>query len=82
MENKTIQEIANEMARECTRATEIHGPMRGLHEGYAVILEELDELWAEIKKKQPDKTQLRKETVQLGAMCLKIIHNVIDQMEE
>lgn len=47
-------------------------PMASAHEGYAVILEELDELWDIVKQKQTERdyAALRKETVQLGAMVL------------
>lgn len=40
------------------------------HEGYAVILEELDEFWAEVRQ-QPGKRNLSRmlrELVQIGAM--------------
>jgi len=45
------------------------------HEAYAVILEELDELWDEIKKNQKnyDIEAQRKEAVQLSAMVLRFI---------
>lgn len=40
-----------------------------LHEGYAVILEELDELWAEIKKRSKDRssTRLYEEAIQVAS---------------
>jgi len=41
MASKVIDEVAAELAK--ARAT--HAPMNSHHEGYAVILEELDELW-------------------------------------
>lgn len=35
------------------KARKKHAPMRGPHEGYAVLLEEVDELWDEVKRWQP-----------------------------
>lgn len=45
------------------------------HEGYAVILEEMDELWTEIKKNQKiyDLEAQQKEAVQIAAMCFRFI---------
>lgn len=43
------------------------------HEGYAVILEEIDELWDEVKKNQRDYDipAMRKEAIQCAAMCIR-----------
>lgn len=48
------------------------------HEAYAVIKEELDELWDEIKKpeKSYDKMAMRKEASQIAAMCLRFINEL------
>jgi len=45
--------------------------MHSLHEAYAVILEEVDELWGEVRKKQADRDPrvVRGELVQIAAMC-------------
>ena len=50
-------------------------PFHGPHEGYAVILEELDELWDEIRKKPEnrDRTLLRAEAAQVAAMALRFM---------
>lgn len=56
---------------ELDRARQLHAPIAGRHEGYAVILEELDELWAECKKKRPDVDALREEAIQVAAMALR-----------
>lgn len=68
-----------------------HAPMRGPHEGYAIILEEFDELWDEIKKWQPkpidefgpngiayreNMTAMRKETLHVAAMALAFLIEV------
>ena len=66
----------NEAAAELSRAMGVHGPMRGMHEGYAVILEELDELWDEIKKHNPDKKRIRAEALQVAAMALRFVADV------
>ena len=45
------------------------------HEAYAVILEEVDELWDEIKKNQKkyDLTAQRKEAKQAAAMLVRLM---------
>lgn len=55
------------------------GPMRGPHEGYAVILEELDELWDEVRTKTPSKERMRKEAIQVAAMALAFAVEVCDE---
>lgn len=59
---------------EYERARAKHKPMQSAHEGYAILLEEIDELWQEIKHGTPEKA--RKEAIQVGAMALAIIAEV------
>lgn len=64
---------------EFKRSGSIHAPMNSAHEGYAVLLEEVDELWAEVKKggDEPRSLELmRKEAIQVGAMALRFLHDV------
>jgi hypothetical protein len=61
---------------ELDRATQLHGEFVSHHEGYAVILEELDELWQEIKTNPRNSDKVRKEAVQLAAMTLKFLEFV------
>lgn len=50
-------------------------PFVNQHEAYAVILEEVDELWAEIKKNQKvyDLQAQRKEAKQAAAMLVRLM---------
>lgn len=45
------------------------------HEGYAIILEELDELWEHIKvnQKYRNKQAMRKEALQTAAMSIRFM---------
>jgi molybdopterin biosynthesis enzyme len=45
------------------------------HEGYAVLLEEVDELWEEVKRRpSSDRDQrMKEETIQIAAMALKFL---------
>lgn len=46
------------------------------HEGYAVLLEEVDELWDAVKANAP-RERLRAEAVQVAAMAIRFIHDVV-----
>lgn len=48
-------------------------PFNSAHEGFAVLKEEVDELWDEVKLKKVTKQRLRAEAVQVGAMALRFI---------
>lgn len=64
---------------EYDRATRLHGPLANSHTGYAVILEELDELWAEIKKRRHERSteDMTKEATQVGAMAMRFMVDLL-----
>lgn len=60
----------------------MHKSMQGAHEGYAVLLEEVDELWDEVKK-NPRKdpaciARRRTEAIQIAAMAMRFVLDVCD----
>lgn len=77
-EVEAMNVFLGEVFDECFRATSLHGPMNSLHEGYAVILEEVDELWDQVKLKasKRDPKNLHTELVQIAAMALKTAVNL------
>lgn len=63
---------------ELSRARYANRPVNSLHEGYAVILEELDEFWAEVKKNSKDR-DLKNcvvELVQIAAMAQRTCEDI------
>lgn len=58
---------------ELARAREKFGPINGPHEGYAVLLEEVDELWDAVKTSQPTGREaaphVLMECIQVAAMA-------------
>ena len=68
----TEEEVIVEIIQEYNRAIKKFGSFASTHEGYAVILEELDELWDEIKKNS-NKKDMRKEAIQVAAMGFRFI---------
>lgn len=66
-----ILEVENELRN----ATRKFGAFASPHEGYAIIKEELDELWEEIKKQHDDRTKerMREEAKQVAAMALRFM---------
>ena len=45
------------------------------HEGFAVLKEEVDELWDEVKSNAP-KDRLREEAIQVAAMVIRFIQEL------
>ena len=66
------------IVQEYGRATNKNGPFHSAHEGYAVILEELDELKAEIWKNEQnrDYDKMMREAVQVAAMGIRFIVDI------
>ena len=80
MEIKTLKRHFQDLvSEELVKARGQHGPTNSIHEGYAVILEELDEVWDEVKKKTRDRdlNDLLKELVQVAAMAQKMAEDVV-----
>lgn len=75
MEHTVTEQFNQAILKEYMRASEKFGPFRSPHEGIAVIHEEFEELWGEIKKKQTDRSLvlMREECIQLGAMALRFL---------
>lgn len=58
---------------ELVQAMQNWPPFNSAHEGYAVLAEELDELWQHVKtnQKRRDLRAMRKEALQVAAMALR-----------
>ncbi len=52
-------------------------PFTSMHQGYAVILEELDETWDVIKRKGSDKAAIKAEIQAVGAMVLRFMVDLL-----
>jgi NTP pyrophosphatase (non-canonical NTP hydrolase) len=69
----------NDILKEYTDASCSHPPFHSAHEGFAVLKEEVDELWDEVKKnpKTRDPEALKKEAIQIAAMALRFLVDVV-----
>jgi hypothetical protein len=71
--------VCTEVLQELARARNLHPSMASAHEGYAILLEEVDELWDEVKGHHPDRAaRIRDEAIQVAAMALRFIEDVCD----
>ena len=69
---------------EVSRAEDIHGQFNSTHEALGVLLEEFDELKAEVwkKAKNRDREKMIKEAKQVGAMAMRFLVDVALPMEK
>ena len=74
-----ISKTMTAIEAEIHRAVSLHGPMKSLHEGYAVILEEMDELWDQVKLKAKlqDPKSIREEAIQIAAMAARLVVDLL-----
>lgn len=68
----TLDEILTIVRFEVEGAENHFDPFNSAHEGYAVILEEMDELWQEIKHGKPGLSR-EMEAVQVAAMAVRFL---------
>ena len=66
---KQIDEVLEKIKKEYIKARTKHPPLHSSHEGYAVLLEELEEWWESVKCDKPDDQEL----IQVAAMALSAI---------
>lgn len=64
----------DEVLAELWRAQAKFPAMRSPHEGFAILKEEVDELWDEVKANNAERT--REEAVQVAAMALRFLEDV------
>lgn len=71
---------ASEVVRELRAArAKFPRPFNSAHEGFAVLQEEVDELWEVVRAKGRTKERMREEAVQIAAMALRFIEDVCDK---
>ena len=78
-----FDKIINLIKNEYQTAIKCNGnKFNSLHEGYAVLLEEVEELWDEIKKKDRfrDYPNMIIESAQIASMAIKMIHTINENM--
>ena len=75
---RLAESISEEVLREVYRAIEKFPPFNSAHEGWAVLMEEVDELWEEVKKNKNvrDKVKMRTEAIQCAAMAIRFVMDV------
>lgn len=69
-----IFDFLADVREEYAKVTEKHGPTyASVHEGWAIMFEEVDELWEEARKKSKNRdfVNMREECVQIASCALK-----------
>jgi hypothetical protein len=71
-------ESLRKIEAEYKRAIILYPQFHSNHEGYAVLKEEVDELWDEIKKSKEVTLddQMKHELIQIGAMCVRFLSDL------
>lgn len=73
-----MKRILTEILTEYELASPKYPQFHSTHEGYAVIKEELDELWDMVKanKGLSGNSEMRKEAIQIAAMAMRFIKDL------
>ncbi len=70
---REIVRLTGDVGVEAARALVRHGPFRSAHEAYGVLLEEVEEFWDEVRKRDGvrSKELMRAELIQVAAVAIK-----------
>lgn len=76
---ETTDVVLNDVRTELTQAMAKFPAMNTAHEGYAVLLEEVDELWEQVRAKQGMRRgeNLYKEAIQVAAMAVRFAYDIV-----
>ena len=66
------------VTEELSLARQQHPPIHSLHEGYAIILEEVRELERLVFSKHPDAYKVTTELAHVAAMCQRMFEDVVE----
>lgn len=75
-----MKSFLEKVSEECQKALKKHGPTKSLHEGYGILMEEVDEFWDEVKLKPENRNikNIKLELVQIASTCMKI-HEMLER---
>jgi hypothetical protein len=76
---KLAKDYQMAILQEFVKASNHYPHFASEHEGFAIIAEEMDELWDAVKLKQADPTRREKcerEAIQVAAMALRFLHDL------
>lgn len=70
--------LTSRVLNELDSATSRYDPFASAHEGWAILLEEVDELWDEVKLKPSLRSQERMadEAIQIAAMAMRFLEDI------
>lgn len=82
-EVKVAENAIADIIEEFRTATAKFQPFHSAHEGYAVLAEEVDELWDEVKghRSLENYDRMIKEAIQVGAMALRFLVDITIEEE-
>ncbi len=82
--NGNAGDAVSEIYSEYQNASDKFPKFNSAHEGFAVLKEEVDELWEEVRAKQGkrDSKNMRKEAIQIGAMAVRFITDICDSDQQ
>ena len=68
--------VITDFCKEINFGVEKFGDYRSYHEAYAIILEEVDELWDALKTKERDYDHIYKEAIQVAATSYRLAEEI------
>lgn len=81
--SSNVDAILEAVKIELERAEAKNGPFHSAHEAYAVMLEEVDELWDQVKKKRSnrDTVNMAEECIQIAASAVRFIVDICKEQD-
>lgn len=80
MDEPSLEDVLRDVGAEVSSAESKWPPLNSAHEAWAVLMEEVDELWDHVRvnQKRRDLSAMRKEAIQVAAMAVRFVRDVCD----